>query len=240
MTRFVVVTGLALHELWISFRLLLVIAAILLASLPAALLPHALTPGLAGAPPDAARWYSLALAGALLLAAVIASVTLARERRGGTAGWLVGRAVPRATVLLAWFTAFALVVIAALVPAAVVGWLSLENTLPPTGPVPFLAAAGGAAAAGMAALALGLLAGAILQPFAAALATLLLAGPPLLGAATGQWGWVALPGGGLEVLAGLASERRPIADALQAAGIALAICAVLLFVSMAVFERAEL
>lgn len=240
MKRFVAVAGLALHELWISFRLLLVVAALLLASLPAALLPHALSPGLAGAPPDAARWYSLALAGALLLAAAVASVTLARERRRGTAGWLVGRAVPRATVLLAWFAAFTLVLVVALVPVGVVGWLSLEDTLPPTGPAPFMAAIGGAAAAGLAALALGLLAGAILQPLAAGLGTLLLAGPPLLGAATGQWGWVALPGGGLEVLAGLATERRPIADALLATGVALATCAVLLLVSMAVFERAEL
>lgn len=234
------VAGLAMHELWISFRLLLVVAAILLASLPAALLPSTLAPGLAGAPLDAFTWYAVALAGALLLAAVVAAATLARERRRGTAGWMVGRAVPRATVLLGWFAAFGIIVAAALLPSAIVGWLSLENALPPTGPAPFAAALAGALAAGLAAMALGLLAGSVLQPAAAALATLLVAGPPLLGAATGQWGWAAQPAGGLEVLAGLATARQPIADALLGSGTALAICAALLLAAMAAFERAEL
>jgi len=239
-TRFMPVTGLALHQLWISFRLLLVVGAILLASLPAALLPSALTPSLAGAPPDALGWYAIALAAALLLVAGVAAATIALERRRGTAGWLAVRAVPRATILLAWFVAFSLLVVIAMLPAGLVGWFSLQNGLPPDGLLPFMAALAGAAGGGLAAISLGLLAGSLLGPVPAALATLLLAGPPLLGAATGQWGWVAMPGGGLAVLAGLETARRPIADALLAAGVAMALSAVLLVLGMTAFRRAEL
>jgi len=234
------VAGLALHELWISFRLLTVVGVVLLASLPAALLPHSYAPNLAGAPPDALGWYAIALAAALIAVASIAAATLARERRRGTAGWIAVRAVPRQTILLAWFAVFVLLLIVALVPAAVAGWLSLIPELPPTGPLPFVASQVAVAGAGCAAIALGLLAGAVLPPLPAASATLLLTTPPLLGAATEQWGWAALPGGGLSVLANLTAGGRPIADALLAGGTALAVTAVLLLAAVAAFERAEL
>ena len=44
MRRFGTVTVLALRELWISFRALLVVGVLILAALPSALLPHT-TPG---------------------------------------------------------------------------------------------------------------------------------------------------------------------------------------------------
>ncbi|HSM37873.1 MAG TPA: hypothetical protein VK838_00960 [Candidatus Limnocylindrales bacterium] len=234
------VAGLALHELWISFRLLLVVGVVMLASLPAALVPHSTAPNLAGAPPDSLGWFAIALAAAMVAVAALAAGTLAYERRRGTAGWMAVRAVPRSVILLAWFAAFGLLVTAALVPAGLVGWFSLVNALPPTGPGPFIAALLACGMAGLAALALAMLAGSLLPPPFAIVATALLAGPPLLGAATGQWGLAALPGGGLAVLAGLGGATRPIADALLSAGVALSLTAVLLVAAAAAFERADL
>jgi ABC-type transport system involved in multi-copper enzyme maturation permease subunit len=239
-TRFVPVAGLALHHLWITFRLLTVVAAIVLASLPAALLPRAMAPNLADAPLDPLGWYARALAVALTFTAMVAALTIGLERRRGTAGWLAARAVPRATILLTWFGAFALLVAVAMLPAGAVGWLSLASSLPPAGPVPFVAALASAASAGLAAIALGLLAGTLLGPLTAAIATLLLAGPPLLAATTADWSWAAMPGGGLAVLAGLSAEQRPIADALLAAGTSVAVTALLLVAAVASFERADL
>lgn len=234
------VAGLALHELWISFRLLLVVGAVMLASLPAALVPHSIAPNLAGAPPGSLGWFAIALAAALVAVAALAAGTLAAERRRGTAGWMAMRAVPRSVILLAWFAAFGLLVGIALVPAGLVGWFSLENALPPTGPLPFVAALGASGMAGLAALALAMLAGSLLPTVIAMAATALLAGPPLLGAATGQWGLAALPGGGLAVLAGLEVSARPVADALLGAGLALGLTAVFLAAAAAAFERADL
>jgi hypothetical protein len=239
-TRLAPVTGLALHELWISFRLLVVIGVVLLATLPAALLPSTLTPSVGGAPPGAIGWYAVALAGALSLVSAVAAATIARERRRGTAGWLVVRAVPRASILVAWFAAFVLLEMAALIPAGLIGWLSLENTLPPSGPTPFAAALFATAASGAAALAVGMLAGCLLRPLVAALVALLLTAAPLIGPAAGAWDLPAVPGGGLAVLTSLATDPHPIADSLLAAGTALGLTAALLLVCVAAFERADL
>lgn len=240
MTRLAPVTGLALHELWISFRLLVVVGLLLLASLPAALLPSTLTPSVAGAPPGALGWFSVALAVALSLAAAVAAATVARERRRGTAGWLAVRAVPRSSILIAWFVAFAALELASLVPTGLIGWLSLENALPPGGPAPFAAALAAIAAAGFAGLAIGHIAGSFLRPILAAMAALLLTAPALVGSAAELWDLPGLPSGGFAVLAGLATDRRPIADSLLAAGAALALTALLLVMADAAFERADL
>ncbi len=240
MTRFVPVAGLALHQLWMTFRLLPVVGAIIGASLPAALLPETMTPGLADAPLGPLGWYAIALAVALAFTAMVAALTIALERRRGTAGWLAVRAVPRGTILLSWFAAFALLVGAAMLPAGVVGWLSLASSLPPGSLLPFVAALASAAAAGLAAIALGLLAGTLLGPLAAASAALLVAGLALVGAATGQWSWAGMPGGGLAVLGSLTTAQRPIADALLAGGTSIAVTSLLLIAAAASFERANL
>jgi hypothetical protein len=238
--RFAYLVGLALHELWISFRLLLVMALVLLSSLPAALFPHSTAPGVNGAPLDSLGWYAMALAAALALTAAVAAATVAAERRSGPAGWLVGRTVPRASVLLAWFAAFDVVLVIGLVPAGVVGWLSIQDALPPTGPGSYVAALAASATGGMAAIALGLAAGTVLGPIAAGIATLLLAAPPLIGGAAGMWDLTAVPGGGLHVLASLESAARPIADSLQAGGTSLGVAAIFLLVALAAFDRAAL
>jgi hypothetical protein len=229
----------ALRELWISFRLLLVAGALLLAGLPAALLPPLLSPDLAGAPPDPLTWLAVAVAAALTLAAAVAAATLATERRRGTAGWMVARAVSRPTIALSWFAAFALVVAVGLFPVVIVAWLVFGPFI--LGGTGALAAAGVATgAAGWAALAFGLLAGAALPRWpAAAVAGLTGAAllvPPAFGHASPWW----LPADGLRVLAELDTAARPVADSLRAAGMALGLAAAVLVGAVVTFERADL
>ena len=240
MTRFRTLVGLALRELWISFRLLLVLALLLLAGLPAALLPHAVTPDLAGAPPDALGWFALALAGALSLVAGISAATLAGERRRGAAGWMAVRAVPRASIVLAWFTAFAALVLLGLVPTALLVWLSLGAAVLPGGPIPLVAVTASAGCTGLAAIALGLLSGSLLPPWPALVAATVPAAALLLLSAAGQGGWWTVPAGGLDTLARLDAAARPVADALRAGGVALSVAAAALVLAVAAFERADL
>ena len=240
MSRFLTLVGLALRELWISFRLLLVVALLLLAGLPAALLPHAVTPDLAGAPPDALGWFALALAVAISLVAGIAGSTLAGERRRGAAGWMSVRAVPRPSIVLAWFTAFGVLLLLGLVPTALLAWLSLGSTVLPGGPTPLVAAAASAGCTGLAAVALGMLSGSLLPPWPALVAATIPAAAVLLLSAAGQIGWWTVPADALEVLAHLDTTQRPIADSLRAGGAALGVASVLLVLAVVAFERADL
>lgn len=240
MSRFLALVGLALRELWISFRLLLVVAVLLAAGLPAALLPHAVTPNLAGAPPDALGWFALALAVALALVAGIAAATLAGERRNGAPGWMAVRAVPRASIVLAWFTAFAVLLLLGLVPTALLAWLALGAAVLPAGPMPLVAVTASAACSGLAAIALGLLSGTLLPPWPALALAATPAAAILLLAAIGQGGWWTLPAGGLDVLARLDTVERPVGDALRASGAALGLAGGLLVLAAAAFERADL
>ncbi len=240
MSRFATLTGLALRELWITFRLLLVVALLLAAGLPAALLPHMVTPDLTGAPPDTLGWFALALAAALALVSGIAAATLAGERRRGAAGWMAVRAVPRASILLAWFAAFGLLVVLGLIPTALLAWLALGAAILPTGPLPLVAVTASAACTALAAVALGLLSGSLLPPWQALVLATLPAAAVLLTAAAGQGGWWTLPAGGLDVLARLDTVARPVADALRSGGAALGGAALTLVLAAAAFERADL
>lgn len=229
----------AVRELWISFRLLLVAGTLLLSGLPAALLPPVLSPDLAGAPPDPLTWLAVAVAAALTLAAAVAAATLATERRRGTAGWMVARAVPRATIALSWFAAFALVVALGIVPVAVAAWLVFGPFI--LGEAGALAAAAVATAcAGWAAIAFGLFAGAALPRWPAAVGAVLAGGALLVPPAFGQAGPWWLPADGLRVLGELDTTARPVADSLRAAGVALGLAAVVLVGAVVTFERADL
>ena len=240
MSRFLTLVGLALRELWISFRLLVVMALLIGAGLPAALLSQAVTPDLAGAPPDALGWFALALAAALALVSGIAAATLADERRRGAAGWMAVRAVPRASIVLAWFTAFGALLTLGLVPLALLAWLSLGAAVLPGGALPLVAVTASAGCTGMAAIALGLLSGSLLPPWPALVVAALPTAAVLLLTAAGQAGWWSLPAGGLDVLARLDAAARPVADAMRAGGAALGVAAVTLVLATAAFERADL
>ena len=79
--RFGTVTGLALRELWISFRLLLAVGVLVAAALPSALLPHT-TPALAASPLESPlEWFAIGLALALGVIGGMAAAALSQERR---------------------------------------------------------------------------------------------------------------------------------------------------------------
>jgi ABC-type transport system involved in multi-copper enzyme maturation permease subunit len=238
--RFATLVGLALRELWLSYRLLVGIAVLVAAALPVALLPELPTLTLGGAMLEGTAWFAAGLAAALALLAGIAAGTLSGERRRGTLAWLAARAVPRTTLLLAWFGAFSLVLAAGLVASATLAAASPGNALIADRPVAFWAVTGAVAAAGLAATAFGLLAGTLLRPVAAVVVTLLLVGGALLTAALGPPGWSPLPAAGLAVLAGFGDAARPIADATRSSGTALALAAGLLLLAAARLQRVDL
>jgi hypothetical protein len=242
-SRFLTVAGLALRELWISFRLLVALAAMLLAALPAALLPTEPVT-LAGTAWTPLQLFAVGLAAAIALVAGLAAATLAGERRRGTIGWLVSRAVPRPTVMLAWFSAFALVMALGLIAAGALAWLTQGVTSQGAGgPAAFIAPVAATWAAGAAAAALGLLLGSRLPSMPAALITILIAAALLVPAASGVLPGLAAPpapGAGLATLRDVAEAARPIADSLRSAGASLTAAAVALLIGSAALGRADL
>jgi ABC-type transport system involved in multi-copper enzyme maturation permease subunit len=237
--RFATLVGLALRELWLSYRLLAMLGGLVVAALPVALLPQLPTPTLAGATFDRPAWFAAALAAALALVAGIAAGTISGELRRGTLAWLAVRAVPRTTVLLAWFGAFALVLALGLAASAALAASSLGDTLDGSRPGAFMAVSGAIAAAGLAATASGLLIGTLLRPVAAVLVTLIIVGGALLAGLFIPSAW-SPPATGLAILAGFRDATRPIADALRSSGIALAVAAGLLLMAAARLERVDL
>jgi ABC-type transport system involved in multi-copper enzyme maturation permease subunit len=238
-SRFATLAWLALRELWISFRLLALIGAFLLAALPVALVPY-VAPDLAGAPLARLAWFATALAAALALAAGIAAATLSAELRRGTFAWLAVRAVPRTTLLLAWFLAFGAVLAVGMALAAIVTGISLGVAIAAEGIGAFVAASLAVTAVGLAAMAIGLLVGTMLRPVPAALWTIVAVGGALLAAAHGPLGWAPLPTASIAVLAGVGDAARPISDALSSSGTALAVAAAVLVLAAARLERADL
>lgn len=240
MRRFATLVGLALRELWLSYRLLVMLGALVLAALPVALLPQLPTVTLAGTTYDRPAWFAAALAAALALVAGIAAGTLSGELRRGTLAWLAVRAVPRTTVLLAWFAAFAVVLALGLAASATLAASSLGDALDGGRPGAFVAVSGAIAAAGLAATAAGLLTGTLLRPVAAVLVTLIAVGGALLAATFIPPAWSPQPATGLAILAGFGHAARPIADALRSSGLALAVVAGLLVLAAARLERVDL
>jgi ABC-type transport system involved in multi-copper enzyme maturation permease subunit len=245
-SRFLAVTGLALRELWISFRLLLMVGMLLLAALPTSL-PTWLLPATAQDPLAAVTQrtqpFAIGLAAGLALAAGVAAGTLAAERRRGTAGWLVSRAVPRATIVVGWFAAFAVVLLIGMAPSAGLAWLALGSLAGVIDPVAYVVSVTAAAGVGLAALALGLLLGSLLDVLPAMLVSAALAAVALVPAAAIGLPALAIapaPGAPLAVLADLADAARPIGDSVRAGGLALAGSAALLVFASAVMSRADL
>jgi ABC-type transport system involved in multi-copper enzyme maturation permease subunit len=242
--RFGTVTGLALRELWISFRLLLVVGVLILAAVPSAILPHT-TPALATTQLESPlAWFAIGLALALPVVGAIAAAALSRERRRGSAGWLVIRAVPRPVILLGWFAAFVLLVVVGLLPAATLVWLTVAGPASEfRDPWPFLAPLIGTWAAGTAVVAIGLLLGVLLTPWPAGLLTLLLTITLLLSAVLGVAQLLSAapaPAAGLAILGDLPNQARPVADALRAGGSSLVVAAVALVLAIAALGRADL
>jgi hypothetical protein len=218
------VTWLAVRELWISFRLLTLLAAYVGVGALVALIP-------APSPITLAR-LAVGLAVAVIVGAGIAAVALSTERRLGRAGWLVTRSIARGTVVMGWFAALAGISLAGLSAAAVLGWVAAS----PIQPTPFLAIFAGVAATAFAALAIGLLIGALLDPIPAIFSVVAVC---LLAAAAAFYllPTAAVP---LAALAELDRLERPVAAGVQGAGIGLAITAAALVLARVALGRADL
>ncbi|MGH2428775.1 MAG: hypothetical protein ACRDGV_07820 [Candidatus Limnocylindria bacterium] len=223
---------LALRELWISPRLLVLLVPFISAGALAALLPMSVS--------DATDRFAAALGVATMIVAAVAATSLATERRLGRAGWLVSQAVPRGSLLAGWLVAICAATLPALAAAGLVAWLALSESprAPAAGSFALDLVAVGCGT--LAAAALGLLAGTTLSSVAAPVVALLIccgvAAVTIAAPAIGSL----LPGAGHQALAGLPDTPRPLGGALQAAGVSLGAAAILLAVARAAFERADL
>lgn len=218
------VTRLAVRELWISFRLLALLAAYVGVGALVALMPAPSSTTLAR--------LSVGLAAAMIVGAGIAAEALSTERRLGRTGWLVTRSVTRGTVVMGWFVALSAISLAGLVAAAVLGWLATS----PLPPAPFVAIFAGVASMSLAAIAIGLLIGSRLDPLPAMVAAVAVG---LLAAAVAL---LILPPAvvPLSALAELDMLERPVAAGVQGAGIGLAITAAALVAARVALGRADL
>lgn len=232
-------TRMALHEMWISFRLIPLIGVPLVGGM----LVGAVPPEFAGetAVGGASFWYAVAAAFAICVASGLAALTMAHERRRGTAAWMAVRAVPRSSVLFSWFLAFAILLCLGLALGSVGAWLAAigrAETSPD--PLPFAAAVAATAATALAGVAAGMLIGTTLPTLPATLLAVAVSVPLVAAAFLVPLSALPLPLGGLGLLTHLDSAVRPVAGALQSAGAALAATAVLLALGEAGLERSDL
>lgn len=229
----------ALHEMWISFRLIAVLAVPLLGGLLAVVVP----PGVVGvtAVGGAAFWYAAGVGVAIAVAGGMAAGTLASERRRGTVAWMAVRAVPRSAVLFSWFVAYGLILAAGIVVGSIGAWLAAVSRAEATpDALPYAAGVVATIGTGLAVVALALLVGTLLRTLPAmVLATV--AGALLLAAALLLApGGIPSPTGGISLLAHLDTVSRPVAEALRSTGLALITTAVLLALGVIGIERADL
>ncbi len=239
MNRMRTLTRMALHEMWISFRMMLLVAIPLIGGLGVIALP----PGLSGvtAVGGAGFWFAVAACGAIGIATGLAALTIAHERSRGTVAWMAVRAVPRSAVLLSWFIAFGILLVGGIILGSIGAWLTaIDRAETPPDPLPFAAAVAASASAGLACVAGGLLLGTVMRARPAMLLALGLAVPILVVAILTPGAGLPLPIAGIGLLAHLDTASRPLAAALQAGGSALAMTAVLLVLASAGLERANL
>ena len=239
MSRLPALTRLALRELWISYQLIPIMGLPILAGLVVSVVPPELA-GL-GAVAGAAHWLAIGLTVALPMVGAMAAATLAAERERGTLAWMAVRAVPRSSVVMAWFLAFALLLVVGIALGGVGTWLAaLERAEASPDPGPFVVAVAGTLGIGLLTVALGLAVGSRLGPRRAAAVTALVCGGALAWTLVLPLADHQLITSGLAVLNGLDEVVRPISSAVMLAGLSLAGAAGLLVIAAAGIERADL
>ncbi|MCV0402172.1 MAG: hypothetical protein K5924_00520 [Chloroflexi bacterium] len=228
MTQTMVVTRLAVRELWMSFRLIVLLGAYLGAGAIVAFLP--------AAPSVVLERLAVALAMATVAGSATAAWSLSNERALGRVGWLAARSIERPTILAGWFLALSALTAAGLVGSAMLGWAAAGGPAARVDGAAFAWSVAGIGCGALALIALGLTAGSILAPR-----------PATVTAATGAAiligvGWLALPSIATppEVLSLLPRLDRPVSVALQSAGAALAVAVLLLGVASAALSRVDL
>lgn len=222
-----IVTGLALRELWISFRLLLLLAVHLAAGLSVVVFPALVRPAL--------DRFTLLVAAAAVVGAAVAARSISLERSERRAGWLVTRSISRGTIVVGWFVALGVITLAGLAANGGLAWLTVSLADPSLDVVAFGAVFAGVAGLCLVTLAIGLLLGALLPsrlsvPTAAVgCGVLMIAGwlgDPLL-----------IP---LAALRALPDLERPVSIGLQGTGIGLAMTGLVLVGVRIALGRADL
>jgi hypothetical protein len=227
-----VVTRLALRELWISFRLLLVLVAFVGIGSAVALLTAPLGTTLAR--------LAIGLGAATTVAAAVAAMSMAEERIQGRAGWLVVRTVSRGSLMGGWFVAVGSVVVVGTAVAGALGWFAAAGVSVRLDALAFASVVGAIGSGALAAVALGLVAGTRLRARAAVPLTVLAC------LAIGVVSWASpqaatlLPGGAIATLPTIGEPAAIVARSLRSAGIGLAAAALLLVIGRLLLERADL
>jgi hypothetical protein len=223
------VARLAWRELWITFRMLIVLVAFVGVGALVVILP--------ASPGTMFERAAIGLGAATTVVAAITAWSVANERVSGRAGWLVTRSVARATYVLGWFGALVAISFVGLAAAGFLAWMAAAGGFARPDPAELVAAIGAVAAGVAAAIAFGLLAAALARPLTAAIVVSLgclavaAAGLTIPGAAT-LLPWAAL--------ADVAAPDSVLGAAVISAGAALLACAVLLSLARVAIERAEL
>jgi hypothetical protein len=226
------VARVALRELWMTFRLLVLLVAFAGGSAVVVLLPTS--------PAVTLDRVALGLGVATVVASAVAAWTLAHERAAGRAGWLITRSVSRAMYLGGWLLGITIIAVGGIAASALLGWLITRGMAIELDPAAYWVAVVAVATTAAAAITLGLAVGALLAPVPAALvaATACAASGAAILLASG--GSTSVPGAGYLLLSRLASPGEVLPDALRAAGFGLIQTAVLFVVARAAMERAEL
>lgn len=223
------VTRLAWRELWITFRMLLVLVAFVGVGAAVVLVP--------GSPGAMFERAAVGLGAATVVVAAVAAWSVADERVSGRTGWLVSRSVSRGTYLLGWFGALLAISLVGIAAAGLLGWMATASGLSRPDPAELVAAIAAVAAGVAAAIALGLLAASLARPLPALIVAAL--GCGLVGAAA-----LLVPGATLllpqAVLAEVAAPGSVLDEAMRSAGLALVACALLLSLARLAVERVEL
>ena len=226
------VSRLAIRELWITFRLLLILAAFVGAGAVVALLP--------AGPSVSLERLAIGLGVATTITAATAAWSLAEERSSGRTGWLTARSVSRGTYVAGWLAALAVVALGGFTGGAVLGWVATAAVPTTIEAGEFAGVAIAIYCAVVAAIGLGLLAGAMAPPWTAAgVATLASVAVGLIGLLVPSLVGIT-PVAAYAALPQLARPGPVLADAMRAAGIGLSLAAVLLVAARLAMERAEL
>jgi hypothetical protein len=227
------VSRLALRELWMSFRLLLVLVVSVVAGVAVTLLPAPL--------PALMERLAIGLAVTAVVAGAVAAWSLATERRRGRTGWLVARTAARGAYLSGWFVAMSVVVVAGHLATSVLGWVAATAVAFDLDATRFAAATTATLAGSLASIALGTLAGVVLPATVATILTSALAGLLAVATLTASIDVDWLPwAGGLAVLAAFGDGESILGPALVATGAGLVTAGLLLAGARLAIERVDL
>jgi hypothetical protein len=227
-----VVAGVAVRELWITYRLLLILVAFIGASAIVVLLP--------AAPAETMDRLALGLGAATVGASSVAAWTMAAERGAGRAGWLVTRSVSRGTYLGGWLLGIGLVTVVGVIGSALLGWLTTLGLAIRIDPLAYATAVVAVVTTVTAAIALGLAVGALLRPMPAALVAAAACGISGIVILLASGGSTSVPGAAYLLFSRLTVPGSVLPDAFRAAGVGLVQTAVLFIIARAAIERAEL